>query len=700
MADETQRIDQNVPGSKGDGTLVSDGSGSETTPESFLGSDREYKSIFDASIDGLIVIAPEGIVVEANPAACQMHGYRHDEFVGMDPRQFIHRDDHHLFDEFVQTVLANRPFRAVARDLRPDGTIFDVEVHGSLIMFHDKPHLLAVIRDVTDREKAQERLTTSEELFRTIFETEPACVKLLDSAGNLIDMNPAGLEMIEADSIEQVQGQSILNIIDPKDRDDFVAASDAVFRGESKTLQFAIVGVKGTRHWMESHEVPLRDSQGKVKALLAVTQDITERDRAERMLASRNQVLEHLAKGASLQEILETLVQTIEEVGQDMIASVLLLDEDANCLRHGAAPNLPDFYNEAVDGIQVGPCAGSCGAAAYTGQRVVVEDVMTHPNWVEYRDLAKQVGLGACWSQPIFSANGQTLGTFATYYREPRSPTAIDLELIDSAADLAAVAIDHKRAEEELQKAHDELELRVQQRTEELASSNAALEESNRELQQFAYVASHDLQEPLRMVASYCELLKRRYHDQLDDEANEFVNFAVDGAARMQNLIQDLLAYSRLQTEDRPFEETDCGALVDDAIKNLAVSIQAAGASVTHDPLPTVSGSPWQLSEVFQNLIDNGIKYRGAEPPHVHVSAEQTDGQWVFSVRDNGIGIDAKHVDRIFAVFKRLHSHDQFPGTGIGLAICKRAVDRHGGQLWVESQLGKGSTFHFTIPAC
>jgi light-regulated signal transduction histidine kinase (bacteriophytochrome) len=200
------------------------------------------------------------------------------------------------------------------------------------------------------------------------------------------------------------------------------------------------------------------------------------------------------------------------------------------------------------------------------------------------------------------------------------------------------------------------------------------------------------------MVASYCELLKRRYHGHLDTEADEFIDFAVDGATRMQTLIRDLLSYSRLQFEERPFEETDCGLLVRDVIKNLAVSIQSANATVTHDSLPTVTGSPSQLAEVFQNLIDNAIKYHGPVPPHVHISADQTDGQWVFSVRDNGIGIDGKHTDRIFTVFKRLHSHDQFPGTGIGLAICKRAVERHGGQLWVESQLGEGSTFHFTIP--
>ena len=702
MADETKPrgLEQGFDGAEeGEQALVvgDSRSGSESKPCS--DANQDYKSIFDASIDGLIVLAPEGVVVQANPAACQMHGYGHDEFVGMDPHRFIHQDDHHLFDDFVSKVLANQPFRAVGRDLRKDGTIFTVEVHGSLIWFHGRPHLLAVVRDVTEQEQARERLATSEELFRTIFETEPACVKLLDRAGNLLDMNPAGLEMIEVDSIAEVRGQPILSVIDPKDRERFMTAADAVFKGESRTLQFEVVGVKkGTRHLMESHEVPLRDRQGNVKALLAVTQDITERKRMERMLAGRNDVLERLAQGASLQDILELLVETIEEANPQMLASILLLDQEAKCLRHGAAPNLPDFYNNEVDGLKIGPRAGSCGAAAFTGERVIIEDVMTHPNWAEYRDLAKQAGLRACWSQPIFSASGQTLGTFATYYRYPRTPTELDLELFASAADLAAVAIEHKRAEDALQKAHDQLELRVQQRTEELARSHAALEESNRDLQQFAHVASHDLQEPLRMVAGYCELLKRRYHGQLDTAANEFIDFAVDGATRMQTLIRDLLAYSRLNLGDRPFELTDCAALVDDVIRNLAVSITAAGATVTHTALPTVSGNPSQLTEVFQNLIENAIKYRGDEPPRIHVSAEQAEDNWVFSVRDNGIGIDSRHAQSIFSVFERLHSHEEFPGTGIGLAICKRAVGRHGGELWVESQPGIGSTFYFTIP--
>ncbi len=237
------------------------------SPESLLSVEREYKAIFDASIDGLIVLAPAGVVVDANAAARRMHGYCQSEFLGMDPRHFIHPDDRQLFDQFLETVLAGRPFRVAGRDVRKDGTIFDVEVHGSQITFRGKPHLLAVVRDVT------------------------------------------------------------------------------------------------------------------------------ERNRAERLLASRNKVLERLAKGASLKEVLETLVTAVEGVGQDMLGSVLLLDAKAQCLRHGAAPSLPDFYNNAIDGVQVGPTVGSCGTAAYRGQRVVVEDVMTDRLWANYRDLAAKAGL-------------------------------------------------------------------------------------------------------------------------------------------------------------------------------------------------------------------------------------------------------------------------------------------------------------------
>lgn len=228
-------------------------------------------------------------------------------------------------------------------------------------------------------------------------------------------------------------------------------------------------------------------------------------------------------------------------------------------------------------------------------------------------------------------------------------------------------------------------------RAEELVRSNA-------ELEQFASVASHDLQEPLRMVASYVQLLAQRYRGQLDPNADEFIAYAVDGVERMRTLTRDLLEYARVGTQGKPFELTDCSAVVHQALANLQIAIDTVGAVVTCDPLPPVAADPSQLAQVFQNLLTNALKFHGTQPPRVHISATREDQSWVFAVQDHGIGIEPQYAERIFAIFQRLHTTAQYPGTGIGLAICKKVIERHGGRIWVESSLGRGATFFFTLP--
>lgn len=231
----------------------------------------------------------------------------------------------------------------------------------------------------------------------------------------------------------------------------------------------------------------------------------------------------------------------------------------------------------------------------------------------------------------------------------------------------------------------------------ELANKTRELAQSNAELQQFAYVASHDLQEPLRMVASYTQLLGKRYRGKLDRDADEFIGYAVDGATRMQRLIRDLLEYSRVGAERQSFEETDCELVFEQAMQNLSASVRERHAEVTHDPLPIVQASPTHLIQVFQNLIGNALKFQGDAPPKIHVGAKALPDGWEFSVRDNGVGMPGDQLDRIFAIFQRLHGQSEYPGTGIGLAICKRIVGKYGGQVWAESEPGQGSTFYFTL---
>jgi len=253
-------------------------------------------------------------------------------------------------------------------------------------------------------------------------------------------------------------------------------------------------------------------------------------------------------------------------------------------------------------------------------------------------------------------------------------------ELSQTNAALAREVAERKRAEEVLQRTSSEL-----------ARSNADLE-------QFAYAASHDLQEPLRGVAGCVQLLEQYYGTQLDARAHQFIAHTVAGVTRMQTLIRDLLAYSRVRTREQPFEPVDCALLLKDVLVNLAVAIHENQVCMTHEALPTVMADPTQLLQVFQNLLGNAIKFHSAQPPAIHIGAARHHHAWVFSVRDNGIGIAPQYAERIFVIFQRLHTRDRYPGTGIGLALCKKIVERHGGRIWVESELGKGATFFFTIP--
>ena len=232
----------------------------------------------------------------------------------------------------------------------------------------------------------------------------------------------------------------------------------------------------------------------------------------------------------------------------------------------------------------------------------------------------------------------------------------------------------------------------------ELAEKAAALSKSNSELQQFAYVASHDLQEPLRMVISYLTLLNKRYSDRLDADGQEYVRYAVDGGKRMKELIDDLLAYSRVDAGGKQFVQVEMNSLVSKTLLHLKVPIGENNATIVVDQLPIVNADESQITQVMQNLIANAIKFRGNARPEIHITATIGPEEWIFSVKDNGIGMDMKYSEKIFQMFQRLHTKEEYPGTGVGLAIAKKIVERHGGRIWVESEEGKGATFSFTVP--
>lgn len=406
-------------------------------------------------------------------------------------------------------------------------------------------------------------------------------------------------------------------------------------------------------------------------------QRLAEITAAQNRLASLYEIGFATSGTLNVQEVLRLLMDKIALFSPNTAVQVWLADSKTGSFESAACSNMDEarWKRRKRDRIP------KLVEEAVTHKKpVIVRDVRTDPRTMD-PEFFRDQGFISYIGLPMV-VRGNVLGDLVLVTREEHSFADDEIAFLTAIANQAAVAVCNSQLYEKTLRQADDLK------------------RSNAELEQFAYVASHDLQEPLRMVAGYTGLLAKRYKGKLDQEADQFIDFAVDGAKRMQQLINDLLVYSRLGTRGKELVPTDCELVFSKTLAGLGMAVQESGAKITHDSLPMVVADGTQLGQLFQNLISNGIKYRNSKPPEIHLSCSKDGDHWLFSAKDNGIGIDPKFSEKIFELFHRLHTREEFDGTGIGLAVCKRIVERHGGRIWVESALGEGATFYFTLPAC
>jgi len=614
-------------------------------------NEERFKRLSEATFE-TVVITDAGVVVDHNDQFLTLFGIRKGSPIGRKAIEFIHPEDR---DEVAENMAKGYEGAYEVRGRRVDGSIFMAQIKGRLIDFGGRKLRMAAIRDITEwkRNEADLRqardglemlindrtteLRRKEAILRSLLNTMTESALLIDLDGEILGANNMAASRLGV-SPDNLLGNNLFSLLDPgivKDRQQKVRK---VIRS---CTPVRFVEEHGDRT-IDHNFSPVMGPDGKVEAVAIFGIDITDIKQAERELYSSRQMLQLVLDAIPQRVFWKDRQLRYLGFNQAFVKAMKLdnpnglIGKDDSQLVHWM--NTEYFQQDDMEVMQSGM------------QRPVREEHLIADDGTSIWQRSSKA--------PLFDQNGKVIGVLGTN------------------EDIT----DKKLAEEQLK-----------QTMEDLARSNS-------ELEQFAYVASHDLQEPLRMVTSYLQLIERRYKDKLDAEADEFIGFAVDGAMRMKGLINDLLLYSRVSTRGKEFELTDVKLVVKRVLHDLSMQIEESNALIEVDRLPKVMADEIQLGQVFQNLISNAIKFRSEAPIEIHIGASHEKHNWIFWVCDNGIGIEPQYHERIFVIFQRLHARGEFPGTGIGLAIVKKIIERHGGRIWLESQPGYGSTFYFSLP--
>ncbi|MEO7332288.1 MAG: ATP-binding protein, partial [Minicystis sp.] len=540
--------------------------------------------------------------------------------------------------------------------------------------------------DMDDQIAARQRAEESERGLRALAETMPQMCWSSRPDGSVDYYNQRWLDYTGQTLEDAMSPSRRLQVHHPDHKAEVVRRwKECLVSGEPFEMEVPLLrAADGAYRLHLIRAISLRDAQGTILKWFGTCTDIHDRRElmAERLrLETKEQQMLHVAvradvstalsKGDDLHSMLQGACEALVKHLHVSFARLWTMDQDNALTLRASASNGADLHDEDAH-LSVGEL--EIGRIAEQRRPHLTNDILNDERMADYA-WARRGGMSAFAGYPLI-VDDRVVGVVAVFADHALDASA--LSAIEMVAYTLAQGIVRKRAEETL-------DLRA-----------AELARSNAELERFAYIASHDLQEPLRMVASYTQLLGRRYKGKLDADADEFIAFAIDGASRMQTLINDLLAFSRVGTRSGEPAPTSLKRSLDLALANLRFAIEESGAVITHDDLPTVLADERQIAQVFQNLLGNAIKFRGPEPPRIHIGVEHTD-EWRIVIKDNGIGIEPRFFDRLFVLFQRLHSRVEYQGNGIGLAICKKIVERYGGRIWVEAAPGQGSTFIFTL---
>ncbi|MGE5353229.1 MAG: PAS domain S-box protein [Acidobacteriota bacterium] len=722
---------------------------------------KELEMLFENSFDALLLTGMDGKIYRANSAAEELFGYSAEELCQLGRMGLADMTDP-AWPKAIEERNTTGKFIGVLRCRKKDGTQFYCEVASRTFKSGDGSLMTSTsVRDVTSRIESEEELRAAHKQMQDIIDGSPAIIFAKNLQGRFILANKK-LEELFGMTNEEIKGKTDFDFLPQKWAEYFRAQdSEAAKSRKSIEIIEESDFPDGVNHYYYLNKFPLLDENARPYAICGIATDITEQMDAEDVIRRERELFEGIfnsipvmvttydpkLKTFRLNKELKSHLGWTEEDTLDgnfmeKVYPDPILRKEVSDFMKSLEPGWREFLVTAKDGSRFESSWSNVWLTDNTHIGIgldISRNKETERQLRESRqgliEAQRLAHMGSFtfdastgmldWMDEVFNIferdpdKGHPSLQDVMNYVHPDDREYVDACLDEAQKDKKTLSMEYRIVTDNgnvkylryignpifdsngnlVKRFGTVLDITENKEAElKLKTTLENLERSNRELEQFAYIASHDLQEPLRMVSNFARLLAQRYQDHLDDNANEFIAFMVEGTKRMQNLISDLLQYARVTTKAQPFEATDMTQIMDYVTADLRMAIDEKNAYLNYGKLPEIMADPIQMRQLMQNLVANAIKFKGNKDPEISIEARSNEKEWVFCVRDNGIGIAPEYHDRIFIIFQRLHEREKYAGTGIGLALCKKIVERHGGRIWVESEERQGAAFYFTIP--